>query len=49
MKNDKLRDKIFSVRLPRYLYKDLQEESKKTYKSMNLLIIEALQDYLETK
>ena len=46
MKNKKPLDAVFTLRLPEYLRKELKQESNKTYKSVNLLIIEAIQDYL---
>lgn len=49
MKKKKIDDVTMSVRIPKYLHKDLKRESYETYKSMNLLVIEALQDYLTTK
>ena len=49
MKTKKPLDVTMSLRLPTYLHKELKEENAKTYKSINLLIIEAIQDYLPTK
>ncbi|MBS1516626.1 MAG: hypothetical protein JSS91_00905 [Bacteroidetes bacterium] len=36
------RDKVLTIRLPEYLYRIIRMKSAKTYKSMNLLVIEAL-------
>lgn len=38
------RDKVLTIRLPEYLYKIIRMKSAKTYKSMNLLVIEALKE-----
>jgi len=41
------KDKQLLIRLPEYLFRKLRMSSAKSYKSMNLIVIEILRDNLK--